>query len=101
TFVRKDANNASHSNGGPRNVRVPAPPGVQKNATTARAASQSRNLGSTSQTLRRFCVRFANYRPNGSEPSDWRRHVPERPPVFSQSCSSPIVIERSIDLHMS
>ena len=40
-------------------------------------------------------------RPNRSESSDCRRHVPERPPVFSQSARSPIVIERSIDLHMS
>ena len=30
-----------------------------------------------------------------------RRQMPERPPVFSQSASSPIVMHRSTDLHMS
>src|SRR5713226_9146535 len=30
-----------------------------------------------------------------------RRQLPERPPVFSQRQSSPMVIERSEDLHMS
>ena len=30
-----------------------------------------------------------------------RRQVPDRPPIFSQSASSPIVIDRSVDLHMS
>ena len=30
-----------------------------------------------------------------------RRYGPDRPPVFSHSAMSPIVIERSADLHMS
>ncbi len=30
-----------------------------------------------------------------------RRHCPERPPVFSHKASSPTLISRSTDLHMS
>lgn len=36
-----------------------------------------------------------------SSSSDVRRHTPERPPVFSHNASSPMVIDRSEDLHMS
>jgi hypothetical protein len=36
-----------------------------------------------------------------SESSAGRRKVPERPPVFSQSARSVMVMARSMDLHMS
>ena len=54
------------------------------------------------QTVRPIrALRGVVQNPKGSDSSAGRRHVPERPPVFSHSESSPIVIERSTDLHMS
>ena len=38
---------------------------------------------------------------NGSPSGIGRRQVPDRPPVFSHRDRSPMVIDRSTDLHMS
>jgi hypothetical protein len=43
--------------------------------------------------------RYSPRSSSGSE--DPRRNGPDRPPVFSQRATSPMVIERSADLHMS
>ena len=43
----------------------------------------------------------ANQSENGSASVTGRRQVPDRPPVFSHNDRSPIVIDRSTDLHMS